>query len=132
MQPVNPLKQGTGICDLKYTTIRISNLAWSWSIGLWSFSFTFLIFQLDKEQMEEIQNMKKEETQKACEELEKWKKQNEKNIKKTKTVNAKPLQDSKQMNKEVVIKNERGKYNWYERVSIFLSLLLAIALCEIF
>ena len=55
--------------------------------------------------------MKKEETQKACEELEKWKKQNEKNIKKTKTVNAKPLQDSKQMNKEVVIKNERGKYN---------------------
>ena len=82
--------------------------------------------------MEEIQNMKKEETQKACEELEKWKKQNEKNIKKTKTVNAKPLQDSKQMNKEVVIKNERGKYNWYERFSIFLSLLLAIAFCEIF
>ena len=61
--------------------------------------------------MEEIQNMKKEETQKACEELENWKKQNEENIKRTKTVNTKPLQNSKQMNKEIVSKNEGGKCN---------------------
>ena len=61
--------------------------------------------------MEKIQNMKKEETQKACEELDKWKKQNEENIKRTKIVNTKPLQDSKQINKDIVNKNEGGKCN---------------------
>ena len=55
--------------------------------------------------------MKKEETQKACEELDKWKKQNEENIKRTKIVNTKPLQDSKQINKDIVNKNEGGKCN---------------------